>query len=236
MSNVTLPISLGSITIPAGALSASESFKIDPRNDSDYEGTESDDHEYIRVGAGTVTGFTVNAVNLEITEDDNPSITISVDADPNTPEAQDSVPESAGARTMSVTLTLDHGARSSPTSVAISFAGTATRGTCSGDNGPSDYTATPQSVTIPPTRPRTPSTCRSPCARTVAPSRPGQTIIINGAATGFDVTDDTVTITDDDSASTSLSISASPSPLAESDGARTVTVKAILDGARWTPM
>ena len=237
VSNVTLPISLGSITIPAGMLSASESFKIDPRDDSEFEGTESDANEYVRVGAGTVTGFTVNAVNLEITEDDNPSITISVDADPNTPEAQDSVPESAGARTMAVTLTLDHGARSGPTNVAISFAGEATRGQCS--NSSNDYTATPLSVTIPAnTATHTFNLPITVCddRRTERVAQFPQTIIINGAATGFDVSGATVSIVDNDDASTSLSISASPSPLAESDGARTVTVKATLDGARWTPM
>ena len=39
-SSVTLPISLGDITIPAGSLSASQTFKVNPNDDEVSEGTE----------------------------------------------------------------------------------------------------------------------------------------------------------------------------------------------------
>ena len=39
-SSVTLPISLGDITIPAGSLSASQTFKVTPNQDETSEGTE----------------------------------------------------------------------------------------------------------------------------------------------------------------------------------------------------
>ena len=231
VSDVTLPITLGDITIPAGMSSASASFKIDPRDDSEFEGTHSDAHEYIRISSGIPAGgFTVTAVDLELTENDNPTITFTVDADKTAAGTQASVPESAGQRTVSVTMTLNEGTRSTPTSVMISYGGTATRGACTtGGTGP-DYNAATRTVTIAAGQAsRTFDLPITVCDDLVTETT-AETIKINGAATGFDVTGTQIAIDDNDAESTALTITASPSPLAETDGSRTVTVTARLAG------
>ncbi|MXX98932.1 MAG: hypothetical protein F4Y58_03360, partial [Gammaproteobacteria bacterium] len=234
VSDVTLPISLGSITIPAGTSSASRSFRIDPRDDSDFEGTENDAHEYIGIGGQVGDGsvFTVNQADLEITENDNPTITITVDADPNTPGVQDKVPEAAGTRSMSVTLTLGEGARSTATTVNLTFAGMATSGTVCTPGSGTDFVVGNRAVSIPANQAsRTVSVSLQVCQDRITETTADETVTINGTATGFDVTGTAITIEDDDSESTTLTISASPSTISEGHtGTRTVTVTATLDG------
>ena len=224
----TQSISLGSITIPAATDRATATFKIDPRDDSNFEGTEDDAHEYIRIG-GVLSGFAVNHTDLEITENDKPVISLSVDADPNTGGTQRSVSEGAGSRNLSVTMTLLEGARRTPTAVAINFTGsTATRGACS--TAGNDFSASTVTKTIPANQASSTfalpvTVCDDKITETTA-----ENIAIGGTATGFDVTGTVVPIDDNDVASTSLTITATPSPLAEKDGSRTVTVEATLDG------
>ena len=231
VSDVTLPISLGSITIPAASLEASATFKIDPRDDSDFEGTHSDAHEYIRIAAGTVSGeLTVVGLDLELTENDNPTMTFTVDADKTTSGKQDSVPEAAGTRNLSVTMTLDQGARSTSTPVMITYGGTATRGTCQTNGTGPDYSASTRTVTIPANNSSHTFDLPITVCDDLVTETTDETIKINGSASGFDVTGTEITIIDNDAESTALTIIASPSPLAETDGSRTVTVTARLAG------
>ena len=231
VSNVTLPITLGSITIPAGMSSATATFRVDPRDDSDFEGTGSDAHEYIRIGAGTVTGFTVNHADLELTENDNPTITITVDTSSDS-GVQTSVPEGAGTRSLSVTLTLGEGARTSATRVAISFAGDAVSGTCPADKSENiDYSASTPTVSIPANQSsHTFSLPITVCDDLLTETSANETVTINGASAGFDVTGATITIDDNDSESDTLTISVSPGSIGEAGATRNFTVKATLNG------
>ena len=229
VSNASLPISLGSITIPAGMSSASRSFRVDPRDDTDFEGTETDAHEHIGIGAGTVAGFTVETADLQITENDNPTITLSVDTSTDA-GVQTSLPEAAGTRSVAITMTLDDGARSSPTTVNIRFGGMATSGaSCTAGT---DFVVGNRAQSIPAnTASRTFNVSIQVCQDRVTETSANETITINGTASGFDVTGTAVTIEDDDTESTSLTITATPSPISEGHtGTRTVTVKATLDG------
>ena len=210
-SSVTLPISLGSITIPAGMSEATASFKIDPRDDEVFDGTYAEPDEYVRIEAGTLSGFTVQGTELRIVESDNPTITLSVDTSTDD-GVQTTVPETAGTHNVSVTMTLDHGARSVPTDVAISFDGMAERGACA--TAGNDYNAATRTVTIPANQPsHTFSLLILVCHDQVTETTADETIIINGAVSDFDVNGATFTIEDNDSESTSLTITATPSPI-----------------------
>ncbi len=229
-SAVTLPISLGSITIDAESSTGTATFKIDPRDDDEYEGTGTAANEVIRIAGGTLANFTINATNLAIGENDNPTITITVeDTDTGTMGVQTGLSEAARTKTMSVKVALDDGARNSDTPVTISLGGTATRGTC-GTAG-NDYAASPSAVTI-----SAGQTSRTfDLSVTVCEDRlieGGETIIVNGTATGFDVTGATVTITDNDNASTQITLALDRTELNEDAGGTTVKATATVnDGA-----
>ena len=112
VGNVTLPISLGSITIPAGSLEQSATFKVIPRDDEDPEGGES-----IRVD-GLLAGFTVAHADIDFVDNDLPVIALrlgvsSASEDADSTDAMVSATRSASASSDRLVVTVSPQASSS---------------------------------------------------------------------------------------------------------------------------
>ena len=108
-----------SITIGAEKASGSATFKVNPTDDSDSEGTET------IVVSGSLSGYTVNSTTLNLADDDLPLITLSLDVDPGTPGNQTEVGENDGATTVTVTATRDTNRNATEARVDLSLSGTA---------------------------------------------------------------------------------------------------------------
>ena len=200
------------LTIPAQQTSASGTFAFTPMNDSTAEGAET-----VKLSAGaTGTGLAAGTAELTITDDDTASTGFTLGVEPA------SVAENAVATTVTVTATLNAGARTTATEVTVSrTGGTGTSGT--------DYTAISNfTLTIAATETSGTGTFTfTPSDNSVAGGN--KTVILSGAATGLTTGTATLTITDDETASTAIELSVSPASVAEDAAATTVTVTAALN-------
>ncbi len=201
------------ITIAAGQANGTGSFTLTTANDSLVEGNET-----LNV-TGTSAGLNVTDDEITITDDDAAPTALTLTANP------DSVAESAGATTITVTAALDGASRfPTPKTVTVSVAdGTAT--------SPADYAGVSNfTITIAAGEGSGTGTFTlTPASDALVEGN--ETIQVSGTSAGLTVTDDEITITDDDSAPTALTLTASPDSVAESAGATTVTVTAALNGA-----
>ena len=203
-----------SVTIPVGMLSGTATFTVTPEQDTVAEGTET-----ISV-AGAASGFEVTDTEVTLTDDETAPTSITLGVSPGT------VSEGDAATPVTATATLD-GSAALPdaTTVTVTVGKTgdgATEGT--------DYeTVDDLSVTIPGGMLSGTATFTvTPEQDTVAEGT--ETISVEGAAIGFEVTDTEVTLTDDETAPTSITLSVSPAEVRENDPATTVTVTATLGG------
>ena len=109
------------ITIPASGTRAEGTFQLSPVDDITDEG----DGETVIVGGTTVAGLLVRQTDVTITDNDATSTEVTLTASPNT-LAEDA---DAAAQVVTVTATLDAGARVEDTEVSLSLSGvTAARG------------------------------------------------------------------------------------------------------------
>ena len=200
------------VAIPAGAASAEADFSLTPANDQIAEGAET-------LTVSGTAALPVTAATLTIRDDDTASTGIELTLDPT------SVTEDGGAKTVTVTATLNAGARDANTVVQVAVAGnTATvvddfgavgsfrvtipAGAASGE---ADFSLTPANDQI---------------------AEGAETLTVSGTA-ALPVTAATLTISDDDTASTGIELTLDPAAVAEGGGAQTVTVTATLNaGAR----
>ncbi len=206
------------LTIDAGETSAEQTVSLEPASDGIAEGDES-----ITV-SGTASGLQVNGATLTINDADTASTGLALTLAPG------AVGEGGGARTVTVTATLNGGARTEDTAVTIEV-GRSADSAIEGD----DYAAVDdRTLTIAAGQP-------SGEARfTVHPvgdvtAEGDETITVDGDASGLTVTSTTLTLTDDDAVSSVASLFLAPAAVVENAGVVPITVRAQLDaGARPT--
>ena len=187
VSNVTLPISLGNITIPAGSLEQSATFKVTPRDDTDSEGIET-----IRVD-GSLTGFTVAHSDINLVDNDDPVINLQLDVT--------SAREDVTSQVVRVSATRDSSEATNAAAVSVTIGAdgsgsTATRG---GSSAGGDYTAI-TSTTLSFRAGQTTSNARIVLfvIHDDQLTEGNETVVFAGSATGFSVLPATFTIVDDD--------------------------------------
>ena len=211
-----VPTSGSTITVGASATSSAVTYTLTPVDDGVAEGDEtivvrgasSDDLE---VADGSITLTDPRAIQR------TPPTAMSLSVNPV------SITEGATTTDVTVTATLA-GTSTLPTAtvVTLSLGGTAALNT--------DYTAsTLTSVTIPA------DSSSGSVTLTVTPTddtliEGDETIVVSGTASGFTVSDATITLTDDDSAPTAITLGVNPSGMTEGAGTTTVTVSATLVG------
>ena len=206
------------VTIPAEQTSGTATFTLTPTNDSAADGAET------VILSGSATGLTTGTATLTITDDDSVPTNILLSV------SQESVAETAGATTVTVTAALDAGTRTTATNVLVlPTGGTATSGT--------DYAVFSVTLTIPAQQESATATFTFTPTDDSLREAP-ETVILGagvlGEASLADWTDTaTLTITDDDAAAL-VTLSVSPEGVWEHLGAETVTVTAALPEARAT--
>ena len=204
------------LTIDAGETMAETTFRLAPTNDSAVEGART-----ITVD-GSVPGLAVRSADLTLNDDDVASTQVTLTLDPR------EVGERAGGRAVRVTGTLDGGARTTETVVAVTVGSggdTAVEGTDYQDVGdleltiPANRTDGTVTFTLRPTNDRT--------------AEGTETISVRGNVAGLTVTPAELAIADDDSPSTRLDLSLNPSTVSEAAVPTEVVVTGSLDaGAR----
>ncbi len=219
------------VTIKAGASSGHVDFTLTPTQDQLAEGGETISFK------GTAAGLTVADAAITLTDDDSAptTATLAVDADTGTQNAQNSLAEDGGAKTVRVTATLGGSVtftEDKTVTVEVGNSGdTATEGT--------DYaTVGMQTVTI------KAGASSGHVDFVLTPTQDqlaegGETISFKGTAAGLTVADAMITLTDDDSAPTTATLTVDAdtgtgnmqNSLAEDGGAKTVRVTATLDGS-----
>ena len=180
------------ITVAAGATSATGEFQLTPTNDSFGEGDET----ISVLGRPTGPPAVVHGTEVTIVDDENPSTAISLSVSPN------NLSEDASATTLTVTGTLNNDARSSATNVTVmvgAASDTAVEGT--------DY-ATVGSLSLTIGAGQTTGTTSfqlSPTDDAINEVDEALTVAGTTTANGLTVTATTVTIEDDDSAGVTVS-------------------------------
>ena len=211
------------LTIGTGQTSGTATFTLTPDNDTLGEG----DEKISVTGTTTATGLTVTGTELTITDDETVSTEVELSV------SHQSVAEDAAAGTVvTVTGTLNGGARTEATSVTVSIGAgtdTATEGT--------DYT-TVNDLTLTISAEQTSGTATftlTPDNNTLGEG--DETISVTGTTTaaGLTVTGTELTITDDETVSTEVELSVSHPSVAEDAAAGTVvTVTGTLNGGALT--
>ncbi len=180
------------ITVAAGATSATGEFQLTPTNDSFGEGDET----ISVLGRPTGPPAVVHGTEVTIVDDENPSTAISLSVSPN------NLSEDASATTLTVTGTLNNDARSSATSVTVmvgAASDTADEGTDYGTVGSLSLTIGAGQTT------GTTSFQLSPTDDAINEVDEALTVAGTTTANGLTVTATTVTIEDDDSAGVTVS-------------------------------
>ena len=203
------------IVIAAETTSKTGTFTLTPTDDNVDETDET-----ITV-SGELTGVTVTADTLTLTDDDDtPTVTLSVSPDTLAEDA------AVSARTVTVTAAVTGGTRfATAKTVAVSVVG-------SGTPSAVDFAAVPdfEIVIAAETTSKTGTFTLTPTDDNV--DETDETITVSGELTGVTVTADTLTLTDDDATPTNISLSVNPSTVAEdaAASARTITVTATVTG------
>ena len=201
------------IAIPAEATSGTGTFTLDPEDDGVDEADE----------ALTVTGVAdlpVTAATLTLADDDATSSGIVLAAMPSW------VSEGAGSTVVTVTATLDGGARTAETVVTAAVSG-------SGAAGAVDF------ATVPDFKIAIPAEATSGTGTfTLDPEDDGvdevdEALTVTGVA-DLPVTAAALTLADDDATSSGIVLAAMPSWVSEGSGSTVITVTATLDGAART--
>ncbi len=201
------------LAIPAGETSATEMFIVTAADDGIAEGDET-------LVVSGISVLPVTEADLTITDDDTASTGIELRLDP------ERVTEQGGQQTVTVTATLNAGARTENTVVNVSVAGgTATVvqdfeavaafaftipvGATSGE---ADFSLTPVNDAV---------------------AEGDETLQVSGTS-DLPMTAATLTLTDDDIASTTIGLRLRPYRITEDGGAQTITVTAALNAGTRT--
>ena len=198
------------ITIAAGATAGTGTFTVTPEDD------EVDERDEVLDIAGT-SNLPVTPASVTLADDDQTSTEIVLSAVPST------VSEGAGATPVEVTATLDAGARTVSTTVAVTVSGSGNADAvdfadvrdftimiaAGATSGRATFTLTPEDDNV---------------------AESSETVTVDGRS-DIPVTQTSVTLTDDDVASSGIVLSASPSLVSEDGGAVGVRVTASLNGA-----
>ena len=201
------------LTIAATESSGTGTFTLTPTQDS-----ISEDDETIDV-TGTAGGFTVTQAEMTLTDDETAPTAIALTTAPSSVAEDDSATEVTVTATLGGSVTL-----ASATEVTVSVGGgSATSGT--------DYTAVENfKLTIAATESSGTGTFTlTPTQDSI--SEDDETIDVTGTASGFTVTQATMTLTDDETAPTAIALTTAPSSVREDDSATEVTVTATLGGS-----
>ena len=196
--------------IAAGATTGTGTITVTPEDD------EVDERDEVLDIAGT-SNLPVTPTSVTLVDDEQTSTEILLSAVPST------VSEGAGATPVEVTATLDAGARTVSTTVAVEVTG-------SGDPDAVDFASVRDwkiMIAAGATSGRWTFTL-TPDDDDVAES--SETLTVDGSS-DLPVTKTSVTLTDDDVASSGIVLSASPSLVSEDGGAVGVKVTASLNGA-----
>ncbi len=200
------------VIIAATTQSKEVTFSFEPTNDNVDEPDET-----VTV-SGTVTGFTVNSVDLTITDNDDTPTTINLTLSPS------AVGEGAGLTSVEVTAAwAGASTRLVDTTVTVSVA--------AGTGQANDFTAvTDFDVIIAATTQSKESTFSfEPTNDNV--DEPDETVTVSGTVTGFTVNSVDLTITDNDDTPTTINLTLSPSAVGEGAGLTSVEVTAAWAGA-----
>ena len=193
------------LTIPANSKSGTATFDLTPTDDSIQEVAET-----ISVSGENDDGLTVSAATLNITDNDAPQYTLTVN--PTTIDEADGT-TTVTASTGGTTFLEDQ-------TITLSFGGTATKGT--------DYSVDDETLTLTAGRASVSTTVDATDDLTADPN---ETIEITATLDGAQFGDTkTVTITDDETASTRITLTLAPAEVAEDAGETNVTVTGELDG------
>ena len=175
------------VIIPALATSGSTEFTLTLVDDDIVE-----DPEILDVG-GTLAGFTVNPAMITIA--DNETISLSLDTDGATTGAQTSVDEGVTDQTVTVTASFD--AASSVLTGATVVTVSAADGSTNPASAPDDYTAVSDfTITIPAGDISASATFDLTTAADNIALEGSETLSVSGTATGYTVTNTTMSITD----------------------------------------
>ena len=201
------------ITIAAGAASATAMFTLTPNDDAYGEGEET-----ISI-TGSSADLQVIGTQVTITDDETPSGEVTLETTPG------AVGESDAATTITVTATLDEDPRPEPTNIALAVGrsgDTATEG--------SDYeTVADFALTI--LAGATSATAAFTLTPTDDTDNEGEeAITVTGTTADLSVTGTRVTIADDETA-TEIALEVSPSSVAENEGERAIELTVRLKGA-----
>ena len=193
------------LAIPANNRSGTATFDLTPTDDTSQEVAET-----ISVSGTNDNGLTVSAATLNITDNDAPQYTLSVN--PTT------IDEDAGTTT--VTASTGGTTFLEDQTIALSFGGSATKGT--------DYSVDDETLTLTAGQASVSTTVR---ATDDVLTDPNETIEITATLDGAQFgAQQTVTITDDETASTRITLTLAPAEVAEDAGETNVTVTGELDG------
>ena len=201
------------IAIVAGATSGTGTFTLDPDDDIVDEADE-------RITIAGTSDLPVTAAALVLADDDETSTGILLSVLPA------SVSEGAGSTAVTVTATLDGGARTVETGVTVSVSG-------SGDADAVDFAEVPDfeiAIAAGATS-GTGTFTLDPDDDNVLENK--ETLTVAGTA-DLEVTAAVIAVTDDDAASTGIALSAAPTRVAEDGGPVRVTVTASLNRAART--
>ena len=193
------------LAIPANNRSGTATFDLTPTDDTSQEVAET-----ISVSGTNDNGLTVSAATLNITDNDAPQYTLTVN--PTT------IDEDAGTTT--VTASTGGTTFLEDQTIALSFGGSATKGT--------DYSVDDETLTLTAGLASVSTTVR---ATDDVLTDPNETIEITATLDGAQFgAQQTVTITDDETASTRITLTLAPAEVAEDAGETNVTVTGELDG------
>ena len=198
------------ITIAAGATAGTRTFTVTPEDD------EVDERDEVLDIAGT-SNLPVTPTSVTLTDDEQTSTEILLSAVPST------VSEGAGATPVEVTATLDAGARTVSTTVAVTVTGSGNADAvdfadvadftitiaAGARSGAGNFTLTPEDDNV---------------------DESDETLNVDGSSV-LPVTADTVALADDDQPSAAILLSASPGRISEDGGARRLRVRATLDAS-----
>ena len=201
------------IEIAAGAASGSASFTLTPKDDA----VDGPDETVTLSGASDLP---VSPATVTLADDDAPSTAILLSAAPA------NVSEGAGATPVSVTATLNGGARTIATTVAVTATGTGAENVvgfapvtdfeivigAGASSGSTTFTLTPADDNV---------------------ASSNETLTVAGTA-NLDVIATAIEIADDDAESTGISLTTAPGLVSEGDGSVQVSVTASLNRAALT--
>ena len=204
------PVAGFEIVIPANAATGSAAFTLTPEDDAFDEVDET-------LTVSGASDLPVESATVTLADDDATSTRISLSAAPAL------VSEGAGTTEVTVSATLDGGARAAATTIAVSVSG-------SGGAGKVGFSPVSGFEIEIPAGDRSASGAFSLAPEDDNVAEDGETLTVSGAS-DLPVEPAQVTLTDDDAAPSGIVLSAAPAAIPEGAGTTEVTVTAALNGA-----